>query len=35
VNIIEEKTKTPEYEGDLKELQATGFMEIDGITTIA
>ena len=34
ITLIEEKKKTPEYEGFLKEVSATGFMEIEGITTM-
>lgn len=36
ITLIEEKKKTTEYEGFLRELQATGFVEgSDGITTMA
>jgi transcription antitermination factor NusA-like protein len=34
--VIEEKKKTAEYEGFLKEVQATGFVEqSDGVTCIS
>ena len=32
ITIIERKKKTPEYEGNLKEVSATGYMEMDGVT---
>jgi hypothetical protein len=32
--LIEEKKKTPEYEGFLKEVMATGFLDIEGVTTM-
>jgi hypothetical protein len=36
ITLIEEKKKTTEYEGFLRELQATGFVEgTDGITSMA
>jgi hypothetical protein len=36
ITLIEEKKKTTEYEGFLKELQATGFVDhADGITALA
>lgn len=34
ISNIEDQKKTPEYEGLLREVQATGFMEIEGISTI-
>jgi hypothetical protein len=34
ITIIEEKKKTPEYEGNLKEVNATGYMDLDGVTAI-
>lgn len=35
ITLIEEKKKTPEYEGYLKEISATGFMDIEGITAMS
>ena len=35
ITEIEKKKKTPEYEGNLKEVTATGFMDINGVTAIA
>lgn len=36
INVIEEKKKTAEYEGFIKEVQATGFVEnSDGVTCIS
>jgi hypothetical protein len=36
ITVIEEKKKTAEYEGFLKEVQATGFVEqSDGVTCIS
>ena len=35
ITLIEEKKKTPEYEGNIKEVSATGFMDIDGVTATA
>jgi len=32
--LIEEKKKTPEYEGFLKDVQATGFLELEGVTVV-
>ena len=32
ITVIEKKKKTPEYEGNIKEVSATGFMDIDGVT---
>jgi len=34
ITAIEEKRKTPEYEGNIKEVNATGFENIDGVTAI-
>lgn len=34
ITTIEEKKLTPEYEGYLKEVAATGFIEADGITCV-
>ena len=35
ITTIEERKKTPEYEGNIKEVQATGRLEIDGVTCMA
>ncbi len=36
ITVIEERKKTTEYEGFLKEIQATGFVESsDGVTCVA
>jgi len=35
ITEIEKRKKTPEYEGNLKEVTATGFMDLEGITAIA
>ena len=35
ITVIEEKKKTPEYEGFLKEVTATGYMDIEGITVLS
>ena len=35
ITDIEERKKTPEYEGNIKEVQATGRIEIEGVTCIA
>lgn len=34
ITTIEEKKLTPEYEGYLKEVAATGFIESDGVTCV-
>lgn len=34
ITVIEERRKTPEYEGNIKEVQATGYMNINGVTAI-
>jgi len=34
ITMIEEKKKTPEYEGYLKEVSATGFLELEGISAL-
>lgn len=34
ITEIERQKKTPEYEGNLKEVSATGFMDLDGVTCI-
>jgi hypothetical protein len=34
ITLIEEKRKTPEYEGNVKEVNATGYMDLDGVTAI-
>ena len=34
ITIIEEKKKTPEYEGNIKEVHATGYMDLDGVTAV-
>jgi len=34
ITLVEDKKKTTEYEGYLKEVTATGFSEIEGITTL-
>ena len=34
VTVIEERRKTAEYEGNLKEVGATGYHDLDGITAI-
>lgn len=35
ITTIEERKKTPEYEGNIKEVQATGRLDVDGITCMA
>ncbi len=35
ITLIEDKKKTTEYEGYLKEVMATGFMDLEGVTTIS
>ena len=35
VSVIEERKKTAEYEGNVKEVQSTGKMEVDGVTCMA
>ena len=35
ITIIERKKKTPEYEGNLKEVSATGYMDLNGVTATA
>ena len=34
ITVIEQRKKTPEYEGNLKEVNATGFMDLNGVTAI-
>lgn len=34
ITVIEQRKRTPEYEGNLKEVSATGFMDLNGVTTI-
>lgn len=34
ITVIEQRKKTPEYEGNLKEVHATGFMDLNGVTAI-
>ena len=34
ITRIEERKKTPEYEGNVREVQATGSMDINGVTAI-
>jgi hypothetical protein len=34
ITVIEERKKTPEYEGFIREVSATGLMELEGITCI-
>jgi hypothetical protein len=34
ITVIEEKRKTPEYEGNIREVNATGYMDLDGVTAI-
>lgn len=34
ITNIEERKKTPEYEGNIKEVFPTGYMELDGATAI-
>jgi len=34
ITTIEQKKLTPEYEGYLKEVAATGFIEADGVTCV-
>lgn len=34
ITIIEERKKTPEYEGTVKEVSATGYMDLDGVTAM-
>ena len=34
ITVIEQRKKTPEYEGNLKEINATGFMDLNGVTAI-
>jgi hypothetical protein len=35
ITDIEERKKTPEYEGNIKEVQATGRIDLEGVTCIA
>lgn len=35
ITIIEERKKTAEYEGNVKEVSSSGFLNIDGVTCIA
>lgn len=35
ITRIEERKKTPEYEGNVREVQATGSMDLNGVTTIS
>ena len=34
ITVIEQRKRTPEYEGNLKEVSATGFMDLNGVTAI-
>lgn len=34
ITVIEQRKRTPEYEGNLKEVNATGFMDLNGVTAI-
>jgi hypothetical protein len=35
ITNIEQRKKTAEYEGNVKEVSATGFLNLDGVTCIA
>lgn len=35
ITKIEERKKTPEYEGNVREVQATGQMDLNGVTTMS
>ena len=35
ITVIEEKRKTPEYEGNIREVNATGYMDLDGVTAVS
>jgi len=35
ITEIEKRKKTPEYEGNVKEVNASGYMDLDGVTAIS